>query len=114
MSEETTTVELDAESLRTGRELRIHAYEQEPGLWVLCGDDAIYMNHDDEPSCDDPDPQRPRTALQDRIDADPGLCRHLQYVAAIQSDQILNFCGRPLGIRCREVNLVQHWYYLEA
>ena len=23
-----------------------------------CGDDAIYMNHDDEPSCDDPDPQR--------------------------------------------------------
>ncbi len=53
-----TTVELDAESLRTGRELRIHAYEQEPGLWVLCGDDAIYMNHDDEPSCDDPDPQR--------------------------------------------------------
>ena len=25
---------------------------------MLCGDDAIYMNHDDNPSCDDPDPQR--------------------------------------------------------
>lgn len=53
-----TTAELDAESRSTGRELRIHAYEQEPGLWVLCGDDAIYMNHAEDPSCDDPDPRR--------------------------------------------------------
>ena len=41
-----------------GRLLRSYAYLQEPGQLVLCGDNARFMNHSNEPNCDDPDPQR--------------------------------------------------------
>jgi len=33
-----------------------YVYEEEPGRWVLCGDNAIFMNHAEEPTCRDPDP----------------------------------------------------------
>lgn len=50
--------ELEEEILRSRQPLRSWVYQAEPGLWVLCGDDAVYMNHSDDPSCDDPDPRR--------------------------------------------------------
>ncbi len=33
--------------------LRHYLYQEESGLYVLCGDNAKYMNHSDEPNCDD-------------------------------------------------------------
>ena len=30
-----------------------YLYLDESGLYVLCGDNAKYMNHDDDPNCDD-------------------------------------------------------------
>lgn len=34
--------------------LRHYLYEEDSGLFVLCGDNAKFMNHDDAPNCDDP------------------------------------------------------------
>lgn len=36
--------------------LRSYCYEHSAGVLVLCGDDAIFMNHHDRPNCDDPGP----------------------------------------------------------
>jgi uncharacterized protein len=33
--------------------LRHYLYQEESGVYVLCGDNAKYMNHSDEPNCDD-------------------------------------------------------------
>ena len=33
--------------------LRHYLYRDESGVYVLCGDNAKYMNHDDDPNCDD-------------------------------------------------------------
>jgi SET domain-containing protein len=33
--------------------LRHYLYQEETGLYVLCGDNAKYMNHSDQPNCDD-------------------------------------------------------------
>jgi SET domain-containing protein len=33
--------------------LRHYLYQEDSGLYVLCGDNAKYMNHSDEPNCDD-------------------------------------------------------------
>jgi SET domain-containing protein len=33
--------------------LRRWCYREEQGTWVLCGDAAKFMNHDDRPNCDD-------------------------------------------------------------
>lgn len=33
--------------------VRSYCYLDEPGRWVLCGDNARFMNHSDEPNCDD-------------------------------------------------------------
>lgn len=35
--------------------VRHYLYLEESGLWVLCGDNARFMNHQDEPNCDDPE-----------------------------------------------------------
>jgi len=35
--------------------LRHYVYQEESGSFVLCGDNAKFMNHEDEPNCDDPD-----------------------------------------------------------
>lgn len=34
--------------------LRHYLYQEESGLHVLCGDNGKFMNHSDEPNCDDP------------------------------------------------------------
>ena len=34
--------------------LRHYLYEEDSGLFVLCGDNAKFMNHADVPNCDDP------------------------------------------------------------
>lgn len=36
--------------------LRHYVYQEESGLLVLCGDNAKYMNHSEEPNCTDRDP----------------------------------------------------------
>jgi len=36
--------------------LRHYVFQEDSGLFVLCGDNAKYMNHDDEPNCTDRDP----------------------------------------------------------
>lgn len=48
-----TSAELAAipENIRTW--LSHYLYLDEAGLYVLCGDNAKYMNHADEPNCDD-------------------------------------------------------------
>jgi hypothetical protein len=33
--------------------LRHYLYQEDSGIYVLCGDNAKYMNHADEPNCDD-------------------------------------------------------------
>ena len=33
--------------------LRHYLYQEDSGLYVLCGDNAKYMNHADDPNCDD-------------------------------------------------------------
>ena len=33
--------------------LRHYLYQEDSGVYVLCGDNAKYMNHSDEPNCDD-------------------------------------------------------------
>lgn len=33
--------------------IKIHAYKNEDGQYVLCGDNSKYMNHSDEPNCRD-------------------------------------------------------------
>ncbi|MGI9038770.1 MAG: SET domain-containing protein [Gemmatimonadota bacterium] len=35
--------------------LRHYVYLDETGVFVLCGDNARFMNHADEPNCEDPD-----------------------------------------------------------
>ncbi|HYE96390.1 MAG TPA: SET domain-containing protein [Rubricoccaceae bacterium] len=33
--------------------LRAYAYQNFEGVYILCGDNARYMNHADDPNCDD-------------------------------------------------------------
>lgn len=33
--------------------LRHYLYQEDSGVYVLCGDNAKYMNHSDHPNCDD-------------------------------------------------------------
>jgi len=33
--------------------LRHYLYQEDSGLYVLCGDNAKYMNHSEDPNCDD-------------------------------------------------------------
>ncbi len=35
--------------------LRHYLYLDESGVYVLCGDNAKFMNHQDEPNCEDPE-----------------------------------------------------------
>jgi SET domain-containing protein len=35
--------------------LRHYVYEEDSGVFVLCGDNAKFMNHSDRPNCDDPE-----------------------------------------------------------
>lgn len=35
--------------------LRHYLYQEDSGDFVLCGDNAKFMNHSDEPNCDDPE-----------------------------------------------------------
>ncbi|HSG08719.1 MAG TPA: SET domain-containing protein [Longimicrobiales bacterium] len=35
--------------------LRHYVYEEDSGTFVLCGDNAKFMNHSDVPNCDDPE-----------------------------------------------------------
>jgi hypothetical protein len=35
--------------------LRHYLYQEDSGIYVLCGDNAKYMNHSDTPNCDDPE-----------------------------------------------------------
>lgn len=35
--------------------LRHYLYRDDTGLYVLCGDNAKFMNHEDDPNCDDSD-----------------------------------------------------------
>ena len=37
--------------------LRHYVYRDEAGVYVLCGDNAKFMNHDPEPNCSDADPR---------------------------------------------------------
>ena len=45
--------ELDAFPEPFRSRFRHYLYLDESGLYVLCGDNAKYMNHDDDPNCDD-------------------------------------------------------------
>ncbi len=36
--------------------LRHYLYRDDSGIYVLCGDNAKFMNHDDDPNCDDSGP----------------------------------------------------------
>ena len=35
--------------------LRHYCYQEDSGIYVLCGDNGKYMNHSDSPNCDDPE-----------------------------------------------------------
>lgn len=35
--------------------LRHYLYQEDSGMYVLCGDNAKFMNHADDPNCDDTD-----------------------------------------------------------
>jgi hypothetical protein len=35
--------------------IRHYVYEERPGMFVLCGDNAKFMNHATDPNCEDPD-----------------------------------------------------------
>lgn len=35
--------------------LRHYLYQEDTGFYVLCGDNAKFMNHSEEPNCDDPE-----------------------------------------------------------
>lgn len=59
-----TRAQLDAEVEARGETVLFHVYLQEPERWVLCGDDAVFMNHAEVPNCDDPDSER-TTARRD-------------------------------------------------
>lgn len=37
-------------------QLRHYVYREQDGTYVLCGDNAKFMNHDEEPNCSDADP----------------------------------------------------------
>lgn len=37
--------------------LRHYVYEEDDGWFVLCGDNAKFMNHHESPNCDDPEGQ---------------------------------------------------------
>jgi SET domain-containing protein len=48
--------------------LRHYCYRAPAGTYVLCGDNAKFMNHSDQPNCDDP--EGPRTVAN--RDLEPG------------------------------------------
>lgn len=35
--------------------LRHYVYQEDSGILVLCGDNAKFMNHQDDPNCEDPE-----------------------------------------------------------
>jgi SET domain-containing protein len=35
--------------------MRHYLYQEDSGIYVLCGDNAKYMNHAEDPNCDDPE-----------------------------------------------------------
>jgi SET domain-containing protein len=35
--------------------LRHYVYQEDSGVYVLCGDNAKFMNHAEEPNCEDPE-----------------------------------------------------------
>lgn len=37
--------------------LEHYIYQEESGAYILCGDNAKFMNHDPEPNCSDKDPE---------------------------------------------------------
>jgi len=47
--------------------LRHYCYHDPDGTYVLCGDNAKFMNHTDDPNCDDP--EGPRTVANRDIEA---------------------------------------------
>lgn len=50
-----TSDELDAFPEPFRSRMRHYLYQEESGLFVLCGDNAKFMNHHDDPNCDDPE-----------------------------------------------------------
>lgn len=52
-----TPAELDAFPEPFRSRLRHYAYRDESGAYVLCGDNAKFMNHHDTPNCSDAHPR---------------------------------------------------------
>lgn len=53
---EMTPEELEAFPEPYRSRLLTYSYKDERGIYVLCGDNARYMNHSDTPNCDDGGP----------------------------------------------------------
>ena len=53
--------ELDAFPEPYRSRIRHYVFQEDSGLFVLCGDNAKYMNHDLDPNCSDSDPAFTRT-----------------------------------------------------
>lgn len=58
--------------------LRHYVYRDGDGSYVLCGDNAKFMNHDDTPNCSDEDPRY--TVVSRAVQAGEELtCNYLEF-----------------------------------
>jgi hypothetical protein len=75
--------------------LRHYLYQEDSGLYVLCGDNAKYMNHSEDPNCDDGDGEltvsRRQIAMGEEL-----TCDYRLFDLETRSFG-LRFDGRPVG-----------------
>ena len=55
-----------------------YVYLDESGIYILCGDNAKFMNHTDDPNCDDPDGKYTITRRDIRADEEL-TCDYTQF-----------------------------------
>lgn len=76
--------------------LRHYLYRDGSGLYVLCGDNAKFMNHEDDPNCDDSD--RVHTVVRKAVRAGEELtCDYRQFDFDARSDGFASATAASAG-----------------
>lgn len=77
-------------------QLRHYLYRDDTGLYVLCGDNAKFMNHEDDPNCDDSD--QVHTVVRRAVEAGEELtCDYRQFDLDARSDGFAFATAAPAG-----------------
>jgi hypothetical protein len=77
--------------------LRHYLYQEDSGLYVLCGDNAKYMNHSDDPNCDDEGGEH--TIARRKISAGEELTCDYRLFDLEAKTFGLSFNGQPMAPR---------------